>query len=204
MEVFGIICVVYFYYSVLRSSKKTRLHRESQLRVSRIAGQMVSLAVMSLIWGIGYHMFAETGFFRNPSAVAEVVRRYYSIDIPERTLGEMLSIVEDKEYFIIDAREISDFQAGAIPRAISVPVNSTLPERQQALRKISASSALVVYCQSSGCRYADEMAAFLNLNGYSNLSIYRGGYLEWIARRGPTSEESTNNIAGASKTEEIK
>lgn len=145
----------------------------------RVALQGTGLVAIATALGVGYHVLGETGFLRNPTAIAEVVRRYYSVDIPEKSLGELRGLVDKHGCILIDARFVQDFRHGAIPGAISVPINSTLSERQRALRGVPPSSPIVVYCQSSGCRFADEIAAFLKFNGYANLAIYRGGYREW-------------------------
>jgi rhodanese-related sulfurtransferase len=70
-------------------------------------------------------------------------------------------------------------------------VSSTLPERQEALQGVSSSFPIIVYCQSAGCRYADEVAAFLKFNGYPDISIYRGGYREWSREMGPVKGHSS-------------
>jgi rhodanese-related sulfurtransferase len=47
------------------------------------------------------------------------------------------------------------------------------------LHGIDKTQKIVLYCQSSGCGFSDEVAAFLKFNGYRNVSIFRGGYREW-------------------------
>jgi rhodanese-related sulfurtransferase len=58
-------------------------------------------------------------------------------------------------------------------------INSSLTDRQQLLNGIEKNKRIVVFCQSSGCGYSDEVAQFLKFNGYSNVVLYRGGYREW-------------------------
>jgi rhodanese-related sulfurtransferase len=125
------------------------------------------------------HAFSETGFLRNPTAVAEVTRRYYSIDITEINLSEMQDIVAEKTCLIFDTRYTHDFKHGTIPGAKNMSINSTLSERQQLLAGIDKKHRIVVFCQSVGCGYADEIAQFLKFNGFLNVVLYRGGYREW-------------------------
>lgn len=72
-------------------------------------------------------------------------------------------------------------QTIALLGTIGFPINSDLAERKKILQGIDKSQKIIVYCQSAGCGYADDIVAFLKFNGYRNISIYRGGYREWKA-----------------------
>jgi rhodanese-related sulfurtransferase len=91
----------------------------------------------------------------------------------------MERVVEDQTIPIYDARYGRDFVRGTIPSAKSLSIDSGLTERQDILGSTPKSQRIVVFCQSSGCGYADEVAQFLKFNGYENVVIYRGGYREW-------------------------
>lgn len=205
IKVIALLCIVYLFRLLLKGSEKDCFGQGWQLHCRRLGRQAVSLVAVAAAWGVGYHSLAEIGFLRNPTAVAEVTRRYYSADIPEQTLTEMKSLVEKGGCVIVNARRTEDFRGGAIPGAISIPVSSTLPERQQALRGISPSSPIIVYCQSARCRYSDGVAAFLKFNGYTNLSIYRGGYHEWRTHTGaPAQDESAKGMTTTEKKGDTK
>ena len=148
-------------------------------KIKRAFLQTAILLGVIFVLGVLFHAFSEIGFLKNPSAVAEVTRRYYSIDVPEIDLAEMEAIVAEKSIPIFDARYVRDFSQDTIPGAKSLSINSTLTERQETLGSASKSQRIVVFCQSSGCGYADEVAQFLKFNGYENVAIYRGGYREW-------------------------
>ncbi|MDR1926044.1 MAG: hypothetical protein LBQ66_16875 [Planctomycetaceae bacterium] len=141
--------------------------------------QTVSLCAVCGFVAIAYHAISPIGFLKNPSAVAEVTRRYYAVDVPEIPLEEMRQISEQKTAVIFDARYHRDFESGSIPGAISLPINSDLAERKHILRGVDKSQRIVLYCQSSGCGFSDDIASFLKFNGYRNVSIFRGGYREW-------------------------
>jgi len=141
--------------------------------------QTATLLGILFVSGILYHVFSLVGFLKNPSAVAEVTRRYYSVDISEIDLAEMECIVENQAIPLYDARHGKDYVRGTIPGARSLSINSSLTERQVILGSTLQSQRIVVFCQSSGCGYADEVAQFLKFNGYENVAIYRGGYREW-------------------------
>jgi len=130
-------------------------------------------------FGILYHAFSSVGFLKNPSAVAEVTRRYYSVDIPEIDIAEVERAAEEETILLYDARYARDYNHGTIPSGVSLSINSSLTERQEILGSTPKSQRIVVFCQSSGCGYADEVAQFLKFNGFENVVIYRGGYREW-------------------------
>ncbi|MDR1494169.1 MAG: rhodanese-like domain-containing protein [Planctomycetaceae bacterium] len=144
-------------------------------------GVIQTACLLGLIFVIAvlYHATSEIGFLRNPTAVAEVTRRYYSVDIPEILFAEMQKIVEEKNAPIFDARYLRDYKYGTIPGAKTLSINSSLDERQRQMQGISKEQRIVVFCQSSGCGYANEVAQFLKFNKYNNVVIYRGGYREW-------------------------
>lgn len=153
------------------------------LRAKHGIAQTATLLGVLFVLGILYHAFADVGFLKNPSAVAEVTRRYYSVHIPEISLAEMKTLVADESIPLFDARYVRDYNAGTIARAKSLSIGSSLTERQSKLLGLKKNQRIVVFCQSSGCGYADEIANFLKLNGYNHVVIYRGGYREWIQQQ---------------------
>jgi rhodanese-related sulfurtransferase len=169
-------CIQYF---LQNKTHKTFVASTFLLQMKRDIFQTVLLLGTIFVVAILYHAFSETGFLRNPTAVAEVTRRYYSVDIPEINFSEMQTIVTEKSCPIFDARYAHNFKHGTISGAKNIPINSSLSERQQILAGIDKNRRIVVFCQSAGCGYADEVAQFLKFNGFSNVVLYRGGYREW-------------------------
>lgn len=162
-------------FSRNRPGKPSSLLQHGKLVLLQ-AGVLLGVA---LILGLMYHSCSTVGFLRNPSAVAEVTRRFYSIEIPELTMAETEEEIAQKKPVVLDARRVADYQHGSLPGAKNMSLYSTLPERQEILWGIAKSQRIIVYCQSSRCGYADEVAKFLKFNGYENLAIYRNGWREW-------------------------
>jgi rhodanese-related sulfurtransferase len=149
-----------------------RYWRKLLLNCALLLGVCVFIAVT-------YHVLSPIGFLKNPSAVAEVTRRYYVVGVPEISLNEML-VISTRDAIIYDTRYYRDFERGAITGAMNLPINSDIAERRWILQGVDKTQKIVLYCQSSGCGFSDEMVSFLKFNGYHNLSIYRGGYREWM------------------------
>ncbi len=164
------------------------------LKLRRIVARAGFVVVLGSVCGILNHATAETGFLANPDAVAEVTRRYHSANVPICSFDEIVERVKKKEGILIDARLSEDFNRGSIGNARNLPIDSTMAQREHMLRGIDRSSSIVIYCESSNCHYADEIATFLKFNGYTDLAIYRGGYREWICAFGhptaPTPSDS--------------
>ena len=57
---------------------------------------------------------------------------------------------------------------------------------------IPKGSKVVVYCQSKGCEFAENVAVWLQDNGFSDVVIYRGGWVDWVARYGKQNAEGTS------------
>jgi rhodanese-related sulfurtransferase len=145
----------------------------------KIFVQSILLFGVCVFVAIIFHTLSLIGFLKNPTAVAEVIHRYYAVDVPEISLREMQKISEQKSAVIYDARYHRDFERGSIPGAINLPIDSDIMERKRILQGIDKARKIVLYCQSSGCGFSDEVASFLKFNGYHNVSIFRGGYREW-------------------------
>lgn len=172
----GMFLIQFLFWDKAKEAFAARTRPE---RLKRGVLQTAFLLGAVFVIAIVYHATTSVGLLRNPTAVAEVTRRYYSVDIPEISLAEMEKIVGEKSVPIFDARYLRDYNLGTIPGAKSLSISSSLTERQQQMQDIDKNKRIVVFCQSAGCGYADEVAQFLKFNGYNNVVIYRGGYREW-------------------------
>jgi rhodanese-related sulfurtransferase len=92
-----------------------------------------------------------------------------------------------------DVREPSEYQEGYIPSAINLPIKSQpdalfLPaeefEDRFGFKKPTADAEVIFYCKS-GVR-SSAAAQLARQVGYSNVSEYRGSWLDW-AKNGGTA-----------------
>ena len=150
-----------------------------EMRWRRLGTQGLGIVIVAAAVAGLWHTIHAVGFFRNRFVVAEVQQRYLSMHVPELSREEFERVVGASGTVIFDARLAKDFQRGAIPGAINFPVNATLPERRELLRRAHPGDLIVVYCQSASCPYSDKVAQFLRFNGHWRVVIYRGGYREW-------------------------
>jgi rhodanese-related sulfurtransferase len=133
---------------------------------------------------VAIQYFQPDGIASDSDAVQVIRSRTQPINAPSVTLEELISIgLNEPNVCIIDARYQKDFLAGSIPNAVNLPVDSTFQERVRVLRNIPKSKRIILYCQSSTCGFSDQIARFLVGNAYRDVSIFRGGYIEWINHR---------------------
>ena len=91
----------------------------------------------------------------------------------------------DTDTVFIDARLAADYQADHLKGAINIPVNASDEEYQKTTSHIDKDARIVIYCQSAGCRFAQTVALKMIDDGYSHISIFKGGWQQWSADNNP-------------------
>ena len=86
--------------------------------------------------------------------------------------------------FFLDVRSSEDYEAGHIPGAIQVALE-TLPENLDQL-PADKESLIVVYCKSGWRANLGMMT--LRLLGYVNAKGFNGSWLDWVEAEHPTNE----------------
>jgi len=149
--------------------------------------QATGFAILALLAGMFYHFADDAGLLANEKATSAIQKAHAANFIPkigERKVHKLLG----SDAVFIDARFARDYKSGHIEGAISVPVNANDIELQKATANISKDSRIVMYCQSSACKYAEIVAIKLIRDDYSNISIFRGGWAEWKTKNGKKKE----------------
>lgn len=103
--------------------------------------------------------------------------RHPSNDTVDRTLVE--AAISNHSVVIIDARPDFQYELGHLPNAINIPYDS-----DNLVELVNAHSlknqALIVYCSSAHCKAAELLAEKLRTLGCKKVSIYPGGWEEWV------------------------
>ncbi len=146
-------------------------------------GQGIVFAIATLLCGMIYHFANDEGLLANANATALIQQAHLGNFIP-KVSEEKIHKLLDSDTVFIDARFARDFKAGHLKGAISVPVNADDDERQKTTVNIAKDARIVVYCQSAGCKFAEKVAIRLIDDGFYNISIFRGGWNEWVAKNG--------------------
>jgi len=76
-------------------------------------------------------------------------------------MNELLKRARSREVVILDTRPASEYIAGHIPGALSVPVN----DLQRRLKELTKGKDYVAYCRGPYCIYADRAVEILRATG---------------------------------------
>lgn len=91
-------------------------------------------------------------------------------------MAELLKRARSKQVVILDTRPASEYVAGHIPGAISVPVD----DLKQRLQQLTKGQEYVAYCRGPYCVYADRAVELLRANGRRARRLL-DGFPEWRA-----------------------
>jgi len=142
--------------------------------------QAGAFVLLSLTWGLIYHFSSSEGFLAHADATASIQQTYIGNFTPKIGKSKLKKLLR-LGVSVVDARYPKDFMAGHLENAINVPVNADDMVRQKAMAGIDKAAPIVVYCQSAGCPFAEKVTKQLKAHGFSNISIFKGGWNEWKA-----------------------
>jgi rhodanese-related sulfurtransferase len=152
--------------------------------------QSTGFAITALLCGMIYHFVNDTGMLANAKATSAIQQAHAGNFIPKVSERKVHKLLNDDTIFI-DARFSRDYKAGHIEGAISLPVDANDIELQRATSNIAKDARIVTYCQSAGCKFAEKVAIKLIDDGFSNISIYKGGWAEWVAKNGKKKDATS-------------
>lgn len=127
----------------------------------------------------------ETGAVEVDTVVATVDA--YLSTMPDGFLSVSLDAfkaqMEATDVYVIDVREVSDYEAGHIEGAVNIPIRTLA----QNLSAIPSDMPVIVYC-ASGLRAGMSVSA-LHALGYTNVRAYGASWKGWTANNEPVSME---------------
>jgi len=143
--------------------------------------QGTALGIAALLCGMVYHFANDEGFLAHANATASTQQAHQGDFIPKVSEKKVHKLLDTDTVFI-DARLARDFEKGHLEGAINVPVDTNDDERQKTMANITKDAHIVVYCQSAGCKFGETVATKLMSDGFSNVSLFKGGWREWAAK----------------------
>lgn len=158
------------------------------------AGQAGLLALAAVFCGGFYHFADDEGLLANAGATASFQKAYQGGFIPRISHQKARELLGTGTVFI-DARLAADYERGHLDGAISVPVDANDALRQKRTSALPRNSRVVLYCQSAGCKFAERVGVKLLDEGFTNLAIFKGGWMEWMDKYGrpdPNENERKN------------
>ena len=163
--------------SLANTSQHLQALRQAALVESRKDGLFVSyrlsdLTVFKLCTAI------RTVAERQLADLERLVREHFGdrFDAEAVEMNELLKRARSKSVVVLDTRPPSEYAAGHIAGAISVPVDLL----QRRLRQLPKGKEYVAYCRGPYCVYADRAVEILRSNGRPARRL-REGFPEWRA-----------------------
>jgi rhodanese-related sulfurtransferase len=141
------------------------------------------LPCTSILAATAWHLLMPIGWLQKQSSLGIVHAAHF--ELPAATT-DIIEHQGSSQRQIIDCRLSSSYRFGAIPTAISLPINSGYGRIKAVMEKIPVERELLFYCQSDRCAWADAMASYFRQQGYKNIMIYRPGhkgYLDEMTKR---------------------
>ena len=121
---------------------------------------------------------------RRSAELERLVRNQFGerSDAEAVAMPDLLKRSRSRDVIILDTRPASEYAAGHIPGALSVPVD----ELQRRLKKLPKHKEYVAYCRGPYCVYADRAVEMLSRSGRRARRLL-GGFPEWRAAGFPIS-----------------
>ncbi len=94
------------------------------------------------------------------------------------TREQMLSLLAGGA-LLLDARDLREHEAGAIPGAHPLPLRDFEAHLPELLPLLAGGVPMVVYCSGPECDDALRLALRLRELGFDGANIYAGGWAEW-------------------------
>ncbi len=107
------------------------------------------------------------------------------VEIQEIYFEEAVAKFEAGESVFADARLLKEYRKGHIAGAIPWPFNEFVEYLGKYIDEYPPDTPVVVYCEGGSCDQSYSVAESLLVSGYTNISLYLGGFEEWEAMEQP-------------------
>ena len=148
--------------------------------------QIVIFLVLSSLFGFGSNFVRSDSipWFAVELAVAESIDTNTDEPVLIAISLDQAKSFHDKGVLFLDARDEGYFESGHIEGAMK---NAFLMELVFNIeQKQSKSEPLVVYCGDPGCGDSEDLAYDLQVSGFTQLYVFKGGWVEWSAASYPS------------------
>jgi rhodanese-related sulfurtransferase len=167
-------------------------------RVTRAFLEGVALMILASLVGVGWNAVRPSGGIPlTAAATRQVADDELGVpdgaadpeaELVEIGLDRMQKAVDGGEILLLDARASSEFVQGHIPGALNLPYDEFLYYYDLVMSDIPKDRRIICYCISRDCDLSHDLADQLLLMGYSRVSVYTGGFQEWLENDLPYQE----------------
>lgn len=98
---------------------------------------------------------------------------------------QLLKILDNPNFIIIDARREDEFSKGHIPHSINIYALDNPDNRIPKMMDLPTDKTIIVYCDGGQCDLSHELAReFIEVLHFPKVFIYSGGWEEWTKNQG--------------------
>jgi len=173
----GIVIIILCHWAERRWFPKTQRAPRTQL-VGFSMLQGTSLGLATLLAAFIYNFADAGGLLTHPEAASSIQQAHIGNFIPKIKTSRVKQLLNSDAVFI-DARHARDFKIDHLDSAINIPVDANDATLRRTTTGMAKNANIVVYCQSAGCKFAEKIAVRLINEGFSDVSIFKGGWHEW-------------------------
>lgn len=154
---------------------------------------VIGLAMLALLTGLTLNHFNSNPIpltYQSPDQQLQAELRqlinappFDSFPVETIDLDQFQQAVNDKSMMILDARAVTYFDRGHVPRALNLS-RADFAHDYMRLRPVldpAKDKPIVVYCAGGACHDSKMVAQALTSLGFSNVRIYPGGWDGWTA-----------------------
>lgn len=145
--------------------------------------QCAALILTATAGAFAYHSLDEEGLLVCREATASVKEAHRANFIPKLSTSQARRLFINGKATFIDPRPDHIFNANHLKDAINIPPNAKDDDRVRIMGRIDKNAPLIVYCQSSNYRQAGALAVKLLSDGFSNVQIYKGNWIQWTKNK---------------------
>ncbi len=148
----------------------------------RLAGACAGLLGLASALGIAVNMLhpAPTRLPWVGDWDHHIETKAFRAGIPVTFLAGARERVTDLAVAIFDARLPEQYAAGHLPRALNLPVGEADERLGAFADRLTMETPIMVYCGGADCADALDLAVKLREYGFTDVTLYPGGYAEWI------------------------
>lgn len=134
-----------------------------------------------LMFGL-IHGVNQAGFLHNGRTIDQIL----SVHFPRQptVIPESEVIANPDRYILVDARTPQQFEFGRLPGVLNVPITASYWQNEKTLQSIPSSSHVVLYCNSSSCAWADELAKSTLFQRFRAVSTIENGMEGYVISGG--------------------
>lgn len=145
----------------------------------RILFEAALIAAFGAAIGLAVNHRLVSAAFTGQLAVTAPVASVPDALLPQPALLAEVRELVNSGAVLIDARDGALYADGHLPGALSLPLGEVEVQLAGFRQKVETDKPLVAYCNGYGCPDSFDLGMRLIKEGYRDVRVFEGGFLEW-------------------------